>query len=312
VTLPVERTDPAAAIRRAMRDRLDGLQADRLSELPLDELVRRIGRSREAKSRRTNLRRDERAWPAGDVEQGRASFRIEARAVLAELDAVLSPIEDAWLSRRIETRLVHAYLDFANELKRDPGSASLALLDGGLFGVAVLGAVAALAVPANSIRWFLERKAPPEPMLRGTQRERAALADLLARASAHSGFQEGWNLEAYVLRGMLQPLFEAAARENSSQWHVRDGVRRGLSQTLDLLDELDLDTIITNPTTALATARTTTEIVIWLVPVLRVIEKVPKIVVSCRGHEEDPRAQVSVITVGSVPRVSPRGSMKVL
>ena len=79
-----------------------------------------------------------------------------------------------------------------------------------------------------------------------------------------------------------------------------------------MLDELDLDTIITNPTTALATARTTTEIVIWLVPVLRVIEKVPKIVVSCRGHEEDPRAQVSVITVGSVPRVSPRGSMKVL
>jgi hypothetical protein len=50
-----------------------------------------------------------------------------------------------------------------------------------------------------------------------------------------------------------------------------------------MLDELDLDATMANPTTALATASTTAEITIWLVPVLRVIEKVPKIVVSCRG-----------------------------
>ncbi|HEY8621032.1 MAG TPA: hypothetical protein VIM01_13270, partial [Dermatophilaceae bacterium] len=50
-----------------------------------------------------------------------------------------------------------------------------------------------------------------------------------------------------------------------------------------MLDELDLDATMANPTTALATASTTAAITIWLVPVLRVIEKVPKIVVSCRG-----------------------------
>jgi hypothetical protein len=72
-----------------------------------------------------------------------------------------------------------------------------------------------------------------------------------------------------------------------------------------IAEEVDLDATITNPTTALATARTTTEIMTWRVPVMRVMEKVPKIVVSCRWHEEDPRAQVSVITVGSIPRVSP-------
>jgi len=74
-----------------------------------------------------------------------------------------------------------------------------------------------------------------------------------------------------------------------------------------MLDELDLDATITNPTTALATASTTAAITIWLVPVLRVIEKVPKIVVSCRGHEEDPLAQVSTLTVDFPPLDFPGG-----
>jgi hypothetical protein len=42
---------------------------------------------------------------------------------------------------------------------------------------------------------------------------------------------------------------------------------------LDELDELDLDATMANPTTALATARTTAEITMLRVPVLRVIEK---------------------------------------
>jgi len=50
-----------------------------------------------------------------------------------------------------------------------------------------------------------------------------------------------------------------------------------------MLDELELAATITNPTTAPAIARTTAEITIWLVPVLRVIEKVPKIVEWCRA-----------------------------
>jgi len=40
-----------------------------------------------------------------------------------------------------------------------------------------------------------------------------------------------------------------------------------------MLDELDLDTIITSPTTAPAMARTTAETTILRVPVMRVIEK---------------------------------------
>jgi hypothetical protein len=76
-------------------------------------------------------------------------------------------------------------------------------------------------------------------------------------------------------------------------------------------DELDLVAIITNPTTALATTRTTAAITIWLVPVLRVMEVSSQDRGAVLGHDEDPQAQVSVIRVDSAPRDSHRDSMKV-
>jgi hypothetical protein len=79
-------------------------------------------------------------------------------------------------------------------------------------------------------------------------------------------------------------------------------------------DDVDLvESIMTTTTLATTTARTTAEITIRRIPFkLFMCGVIPRVVVPCWSHTEDPRQQVSEITLGCAPRESPRSSMKVL
>ena len=81
-------------------------------------------------------------------------------------------------------------------------------------------------------------------------------------------------------------------------------------------DDVDVvESIMTTTTLATATARTTAEITIRRIPFkLFMCGVIPKVVVPCWSHTEDPHQQVSEITLDSAPRDSPplfhEGSVK--
>jgi hypothetical protein len=203
----------------ALADNLHG------SALTIDEHVREIGRTREIASRRTPHRRDESAYPAGAVEQGRASFCIEAEAIVGAIAATCGSI------------------DGRADVRRAPGDAvdaSMEAVTGGLYGLVALAMLAALTWPGDAIGWYRGRSIPSRRLLHETEPARSALAQLLEMRRPTDGFEEGWRLEAKVMRGAFQELTEAAARPGTNQWQTSRAFGRGLEQAKLLLEKTRL------------------------------------------------------------------------
>jgi hypothetical protein len=232
-----EHADPVTPITHAVRRRLDGLQADRPSELPLDELVGRIGRARERKTWRTSRKRDLTVFPERAVEEGRAAFSVEATAVIGALDAGLARVEHEWVRGHVKNRALRGSLDVGDGVVKVLGSEGLYVITLGASGWWGL----AVAAPGAAVRLIAERAAPAGPTLRATHSARAALRGLLAPRAVNDGFDEGWRLEADVFRGGVEQLFEAEVRPGRNRRRMRTAFRDAFEQGAILLDQTMLE-----------------------------------------------------------------------